>query len=116
MKNFHTGIQTTQDAKFYGISAKFEKPFTNEGKNLVIQFSVKHEQDIDCGGGYLKIFPSNLDQKKMHGESPYYIMFGPDICGYSVKKVHVIFNYKEKNLLTKKEIKCKVIVQLIFLL
>jgi len=29
--------------------------------------------------------------------------FGPDICGYSTKKVHVIFNYKGKNLLVKKE-------------
>jgi calreticulin len=34
-------------------------------------------------------------------------MFGPDICGYSTKKVHVIFNYNGQNLLTKKEIKCK---------
>jgi len=29
-------------------------------------------------------------------------MFGPDICGTSTKKVHVIFTYKGKNLLTKK--------------
>ena len=32
---------------------------------------------------------------------------GPDICGFDKRKVHVIFNYKGKNLLTKKEIKCK---------
>ncbi|ESO10248.1 hypothetical protein HELRODRAFT_122321, partial [Helobdella robusta] len=101
------GLKTTQDAKFYGISAKFDKPFSNEGKTLVVQFSVKHEQEIDCGGGYVKIFPSDLDQKNMHGDSPYNIMFGPDICGYSTKKVHVIFNYNGKNLLTKKEIRCK---------
>lgn len=101
------GLQTTQDARFYGISAKFDKPFTNDGKTLVIQFTVKHEQEIDCGGGYIKLFSSDLDQKNMHGESPYYIMFGPDICGYSTKKVHVIFNYKGKNLLIKKEIRCK---------
>jgi calreticulin len=30
---------------------------------------------------------------------------GPDICGYSTKKVHVIFTYKGKNHLIKKEIK-----------
>ena len=35
---------------------------------------------------------------------------GPDICGYSTKKVHVIFNYKGVNHLIKKEIKCKVIL------
>ncbi|XP_041358228.1 calreticulin-like [Gigantopelta aegis] len=101
------GIQTSQDAKFYGLSAKFEKPFTNEGTDLVIQFTVKHEQNIDCGGGYVKIFPSDLDQKNMHGDTPYYIMFGPDICGPGTKKVHVIFNYKGNNLLTKKDIRCK---------
>jgi len=101
------GIQTSQDAKFYGLSAKFDQPFSNEGKTLVVQFTVKHEQDIDCGGGYVKVFGSDLDQKDMHGDSAYKIMFGPDICGYSTKKVHVIFNYKGKNLLTKKEIRCK---------
>merc|ERR1711963_939959 len=100
------GIQTSQDAKFYGTSAKFDA-FTNEGKTLVVQFSVKHEQNIDCGGGYLKLFSSDLDQKDMHGDSPYAIMFGPDICGPGTKKVHVIFNYKGKNLLVKKDIRCK---------
>merc|ERR1711962_1481162 len=100
------GIKTSQDARFYGLSAKFDK-FSNEGKNLVIQFSVKHEQNIDCGGGYVKVFSSELDQTKMHGESPYNIMFGPDICGPGTKKVHVIFGYKGKNLLIKKDIRCK---------
>ena len=50
-----TGIQTSQDAKFYGVSAKFDEPFSNEGKTLVVQFQVKHEQNIDCGGGYVKV-------------------------------------------------------------
>jgi calreticulin len=73
----------------------------------VIQFSVKHEQNIDCGGGYLKIFDCSLDQKDMHGESPYLIMFGSDLCGPGTKKVHVIFSYKGKNHLIKKEVRCK---------
>ncbi|XP_061097952.1 calreticulin-like [Conger conger] len=100
------GLQTSQDARFYALSARFE-PFSNAGKPLVIQFTVKHEQKIDCGGGYVKVFPADLDQAQMHGDSEYYIMFGPDICGYSTKKVHVIFNYKGKNHLIKKDVKCK---------
>ncbi|XP_038632933.1 calreticulin 3a [Scyliorhinus canicula] len=100
------GIQTSQDARFYALSARFE-PFSNEDKTLVIQFTVKHEQKIDCGGGYIKLFPADLDQEAIHGESEYYLMFGPDICGYSTKKVHVIINYKGKNHLIKKDIKCK---------
>merc|ERR1719295_312182 len=43
----------------------------------------------------------------MHGESPYNIMFGPDICGPGTKKVHVIFEHKGKNHLIKKDIRCK---------
>lgn len=101
------GIQTAQDAKFYFLSAKIPKPFSNRGKKLVIQFSVKHEQSIDCGGGYIKLLPADTDQKQFNGDSPYYIMFGPDICGTSTKRVHVIFTYKGKNLLTKKDIKCE---------
>jgi len=100
------GIQTSQDAKFYALSAEF-KPFSNRDKDLVIQFTVKHEQNIDCGGGYVKLFDCALDQADMHGDSPYNVMFGPDICGPGTKRVHVIFNHKGKNLLTKKEIRCK---------
>lgn len=100
------GIQTSQDARFYGLSTKFPA-FSNEDKTLVLQFSVKHEQNIDCGGGYIKLFDSSLDPTDLHGETPYLIMFGPDICGPGTKKVHVIFNYKGKNLLINKEIRCK---------
>merc|ERR1712028_243021 len=34
-------------------------------------------------------------------------MFGPDICGSSTKKTHVIFNYGEKNLDKKKEVRAE---------
>jgi len=100
------GLMTSEDARFYGASTKFTQ-FSNEGKDLVIQFSVKHGQKIDCGGGYIKLFPSSLDQAGMTGDSEYNIMFGPDICGSSNKKVHAIFNYKGKNLLIKKTVACE---------
>lgn len=101
------GIQTSQDARFYATSAKFPKKFSNSGKSVVIQFTVKHEQNIDCGGGYVKVMASDIDQKAFHGETPYNVMFGPDICGPGTKKVHVIFSYKGKNHLIKKDIRCK---------
>lgn len=34
-------------------------------------------------------------------------MFGPDICGYSTKKVHAILNYNDTNHLIKKEVPCE---------
>jgi len=53
------------------------------------------------------MFDCAMDQKDMHGESPYNVMFGPDICGPGTKKVHVIFSHKGKNHLIKKDIRCK---------
>uniref|UniRef100_A0A6I8R4N1 Calreticulin n=1 Tax=Xenopus tropicalis TaxID=8364 RepID=A0A6I8R4N1_XENTR len=100
------GLQTSQDARFYALSTRFDS-FSNKDKTLVIQFSVKHEQNIDCGGGYVKLFPAELEQSEMHGESEYNIMFGPDICGPPTKKVHVIFQYKKKNLQINKDIRCR---------
>jgi len=101
------GIQTSEDARFYGISAKMDSPFTNKDKELVLQMSVKHEQDLDCGGAYIKLMGPDVDQAKFGGETPYQIMFGPDICGYSNRKTHAIFNYepKNENLLIKDELK-----------
>jgi calreticulin len=99
------GLRTTQDARFYQISAEM-KEFSNRGKTLILQYTIKHEQNIDCGGGYIKVLPAGLDQENFNGDSPYNIMFGPDICG-TTKKVHVIFNYKGKNHLIKHEIPCK---------
>ena len=43
----------------------------NKDRTLVLQFSVKHEQDLDCGGGYVKLLPADVDQKKFGGETPY---------------------------------------------
>ena len=39
------GLQTSQDAWFYALSARFE-PFSNKGQTLVVQFTVKHEQNM----------------------------------------------------------------------
>jgi len=100
------GIQTSQDARFYAISSKFPK-FSNEGKDLVVQFQVRFPQKIDCGGGYIKLLPSTTDQKNFGGDSPYHIMFGPDICGTSTKRIHAIFTYNNKNLLIKKTVNCE---------
>jgi len=101
------GIMTSEDARFYSISSKIPTPFSNEGKDLIVQFSAKHPQNIDCGGGYIKLLPSSTNQKSFNGDSPYYIMFGPDICGTSTRRTHVIFTYKDKNHLIKKDVRCE---------
>ncbi|CAN0897238.1 CRT1 [Linum grandiflorum] len=100
------GIQTSEDYRFYAISAEYPE-LSNKDKTLVFQFSVKHEQKLDCGGGYMKLLSGDVDQTKFGGDTPYSIMFGPDICGYSTKKVHAILTYNGTNHLIKKEVPCE---------
>jgi len=99
------GIQTAEDSKFFGISAAFDS-FSNEGKELIVQYQAKYEKDIECGGGYLKIGPKMDDQTKFGDPTVYNIMFGPDKCGYT-KRTHLIFNYKGKHVLKKTDLDYK---------
>jgi calreticulin len=100
-----TGIQTSQDSRFFGISASFDS-FSNEGKTLVVQYQAKYEKDVECGGGYIKVGPKMEDATKFGDPTPYHIMFGPDKCGYN-KRTHLIFTYKGKNVLKKSDLAYK---------
>ncbi len=59
------GLKTTEDYHFYAISAKIDKPFNTKDKTLVIQYAIKHEQHIECGGGYIKLYSKGLIQKEL---------------------------------------------------
>lgn len=48
------------------------------------------------------------DRACLSRQPAYASYIGPDICGPGTKKVHVIFNYKGKNVLINKDIRCKV--------
>jgi len=102
------GLMTMDDSRLYGVSANFEE-FSNADKTLIIQYQVKYEKDIDCGGGYIKVGPKIEDQTSFKGETKYNIMFGPDKCGYD-KRTHLIFSLSPeltKNVLKTKQIDYK---------
>lgn len=50
--------------RFHAISAKFAETFSNRGKDLVVGFTVKHEEHKYgfCGGGYIKLLPGKFEQ------------------------------------------------------
>ena len=100
-------FMTNESARFYTSTSSFDA-FENSQDYLYVHYTVKHEQVIDCGGGYLKMYPPLDDLSKVQGgvsETPYNIMFGPDICGES-RKVHFILNYNGTNYENKKKIEC----------
>merc|ERR1712137_1321197 len=100
-----TGVQTGEDSRFFGLSAGFPS-FSNEGKELIIQYQAKYEKDIECGGGYVKLGPKMDDPTTFGDPTAYNIMFGPDKCGHT-KRTHLIFNYKGKNVLKKSDLAYK---------
>merc|ERR1712151_1184781 len=99
------GTQTVEDSKFFGIAASFDS-FSNDGKELIIQYQAKYEKDIECGGGYLKIGPKVADLSTFGDPTEYNIMFGPDKCGYT-RRTHLIFNYKGHGVLKKSDLAYK---------
>jgi len=99
------GIQTSEDARFYSLTAPLSSNIVNDKKDLILSYTVKHEQNLDCGGAYIKLVNPGFDAKKFGGDTPYSIMFGPDVCGTTTRKTHVIFTYGGKNHLVKKNVK-----------
>ncbi|KAI5078620.1 hypothetical protein GOP47_0006291 [Adiantum capillus-veneris] len=100
------GIRTYPDARFFAISAKFP-PINNKNRTLVLQYSVKNEQKIECGGAYVKLMSGYVNQKRFSRDTPYSIMFGPDLCGTDTKKLHAILSYNGQTYPNKKDPKCE---------
>ncbi|RYP16465.1 hypothetical protein DL765_005142 [Monosporascus sp. GIB2] len=89
------GLVVKDKAAHHAISAKLPKKIDNKGKTLVVQYEVKLQKGLECGGAYMKLLRENkaLHQEEFSNTTPYVIMFGPDKCG-STNKVHFIFNHK----------------------
>lgn len=96
------GVQTSQDARFYTYAAKIDPPFSSKGKDIVIQYTVKHEQNLDCGGNYLKFLKSGDDLESFNGDTAYNVMFGPDWCGSGHRRIHAIVEKDGTNYLNER--------------
>lgn len=93
------GLVLKTAAAHHAIHAKLPQPFINTDKTLVLQYEVKLQEGLKCGGAYVKL----LSQKglpdsdnEFNNDTPYQVMFGPDKCG-ATNKVHFIMRRKDKN-------------------
>eukprot|EP01079_Euglenida_sp_SAG-EU17-18_P010380 gene10380-1881_t len=95
------GLRTQSNARFYHLSTTF--PLVSAKEGLVVQFSVKHPPAEEPFGQVT----GQHEPKDFDGDTPYLIMFGPDICG-ATRKVHAILGHKGRNVeLTKHMDRCK---------
>ncbi|CAO3571124.1 unnamed protein product [Mortierella alpina] len=90
------GLVAKSPAAHHAISASLPEVIDNKDKTLVVQYEVKAQQGLECGGAYMKLLtdsPEGIKFKEFSNDTPYTIMFGPDKCG-GTNKVHFIFRHK----------------------
>eukprot|EP00250_Pteridium_aquilinum_P014729 c22161_g2_i1 orf=528-2129(-) len=90
------GLLVSEKARKYGIATLLPALVEFKEKPVVLQFDLRLQNGIECGGAYLKFLQAQEDgwtPDQLDNEAPYSIMFGPDKCG-STNKVHFIFRHK----------------------
>ncbi|TIC07646.1 Calreticulin-domain-containing protein [Wallemia mellicola] len=89
------GLIAIQKAAKYAISSTFDEIVNPAGeKPLVVQYEVKLQEGLECGGAYIKLLSEGFgEDSTMTSDTPYTIMFGPDKCGMT-NKVHFILRHK----------------------
>eukprot|EP00475_Leptophrys_vorax_P007268 TRINITY_DN145_c0_g1_i1.p1 TRINITY_DN145_c0_g1~~TRINITY_DN145_c0_g1_i1.p1 ORF type:complete len:618 (-),score=76.18 TRINITY_DN145_c0_g1_i1:431-2173(-) len=90
------GLLVSEKAKKYAIAAELPEPVDPRKDTLVLQYDVRLQNGLDCGGAYLKFLmpqEAGWTPSEFRDNSPYSIMFGPDKCG-GTNKVHFIFRHK----------------------
>ncbi|KAG6475289.1 calnexin homolog [Zingiber officinale] len=89
------GLLVSEKAKKYAIAKELDQPTNLNDGTTVLQFEVRLQNGLECGGAYLKYLRPQAPgwtPKGFDNQSPYTIMFGPDKCG-STNKVHFIFQH-----------------------
>lgn len=82
-----------EKARKYGISAPISGLSDTSGKDFVLQYEVKIDEAMTCGGAYVKLPTEGYSPKSFDGSTTYSVMFGPDRCG-ATDKTHFIFQSK----------------------
>ena len=82
---------TEVPASKYGITSFFDKPIDNWDKDFILQYEVRFQKGLECGGAYLKVLRDGTIEapEDLTESTPYVLMFGPDYCG-TMNRVHLI--------------------------
>lgn len=88
-------VQVTEKAKHYGIAASLPKPLDPGAGPTVLQYELKMDEPISCGGAYMKFVTADASftPSGLKDDTPYTVMFGPDVCG-ATNKIHLILRHE----------------------
>eukprot|EP00252_Welwitschia_mirabilis_P025111 TRINITY_DN771_c0_g1_i1.p1 TRINITY_DN771_c0_g1~~TRINITY_DN771_c0_g1_i1.p1 ORF type:complete len:541 (-),score=124.75 TRINITY_DN771_c0_g1_i1:502-2124(-) len=90
------GLLVSEAARKYALVKELPEPVVTKDGKLILQYEVRLQNGLECGGAYLKFLrPQEAGWKpsEFDNESPYSIMFGPDKCG-ATNKVHFIYKHR----------------------
>jgi len=90
------GLLVTEKARKYGIAVDLPETVDLSDEDTVIQYEVRLQEGIECGGAYLKFLhpqEAGWTAADLKDNTGYSVMFGPDKCG-STNKVHFILRIK----------------------
>lgn len=90
------GLLVSEVARKYAIVKEIPQAVDSKDGSLVLQYEVRLQNGLECGGAYLKYLrpqEAGWKSKEFDNEAPYSIMFGPDKCG-ATNKVHFIYKHK----------------------
>ncbi|KAI5953063.1 hypothetical protein KGF57_004055 [Candida theae] len=91
-----SGLVMKSRASHYSIAYKLPHVINNTNKDLVIQYEVKLQKGLECGGAYIKLLDDSKTYHFFNSETPYQLMFGPDNCG-SENKIYLIMRKELPN-------------------
>lgn len=84
------GLVMKTAAARHAIARQLDTPIDNRNRDLVVQYEIKLQDGLDCGGTYIKLLGEGFDGN-LHKDSHFVLMFGPDQCGTD-DRIHLILN------------------------
>ncbi|KAK2950409.1 putative Calnexin like protein [Blattamonas nauphoetae] len=106
-KETNKGLKTKKDGAFYQISADIGKTLNFVNKTFIFSYTIKNEQELRCGGTYIKLLSEKAKQAEFGSDSPFKLMFGPDICGSEKDRMQFILRKHKKEYHSGTPPKCK---------
>lgn len=86
------GLLLASPVNYYAVSTALRRPIFFGKETFVLQYEVKFQEGLECGGAYIKLFRAPIEStstlfrpERLDDQTPYTVMFGPDRCGTTDK-------------------------------